>query len=145
MPIPPTMRKYARLIKDLRTVEARVRALKKDIDQLEPTIREQFTEAGVQRMNVDGVTLYVRRQLWAYPGEGGQEAACRALRRAHHGDMVREAYNVNTLSAWVRERAKAAGLEDAPLADIIRKAVPKSLQAVLNITEKVTIGAQQSK
>lgn len=82
-------------------------ATNKDISALEAVLLEQFAEDGIQSIKTqDGPTVYLQVQLWARP-IGGRENAMEALRLAGLGDLVEETVNLQTLSAWCRERLKS--------------------------------------
>jgi hypothetical protein len=134
--------RFAALTKQKRDLETSLRAVNQSLDAEQEPLREAFLDAGIQRMNVQGVTLYVHRQLWVGAGDGGQEAACKALRRARLGEFVGERFNSSTVSAYFREKAQAAGLNNAPLEEIVRKVVPKSLRGVLTLDQRILIRGQ---
>mgnify|MGYP003433410470 FL=1 len=87
---------------------------------------------GMQSAKVDGMTLYVNRQLWAHPVDGDYPSACEALRQAHLGDLVQERFNVQTLSSWVRERDK----DGEPL--------PAAFAGRIEVAEVFRLGARRA-
>lgn len=99
--------KWKRRAKDeLAAAEARCK-------ELEPQALERMTEAGITKVTACGMTLYIHRQLWARPAARDDEdtdaaygRACEALREAGLGSYVSERFNVNSLSALFRERAR---------------------------------------
>lgn len=86
------------------------------LDALEEPLREEMSELGMANTRVNGLTVYIHRQLWASAAKrevtlpdgttemvGDNEAACDALIAAGHAEFVHPAFNTNTVSAWVRE------------------------------------------
>jgi hypothetical protein len=80
---------------------------------LEPQAMERMQDAGISKVTANGITLYIHRQLWARPAAGEGEdtdaaysRACAALRKAGLESYVSERFNVHSLSALFRERAR---------------------------------------
>ena len=80
--------------------------IRRDLDELEPGLIEQFADDGIRNVNLNGHTVYVQAQLWASPVEGDYERACDALVEAGLAEFVGRRFNSNTLSAWVREHVR---------------------------------------
>jgi hypothetical protein len=103
-------------------LEARRKELEQEIDtikaeaaELEQSLMPEFEQEGVDRISVDGRTVYVERKLWAKAKNGDKQAVCTALKRARLGDFVQLSYNSNSLSGFIREldregRAMSPGL-----------------------------------
>ena len=89
-------------------VEGQLDATKARLAELEESLLDQFTEAGVQRITVGADTVWLQRQLWTNPKDGDRERAILALQQAGLGDLVQTKtdYNTNTFNAWVREQEK---------------------------------------
>jgi len=78
---------------------------------LQEALVEEYQQQGLQRMTVDGVTIYLAEEIWA----GGmktvingietvdRQGTCNALIDAGYPEFVKVDFNVNTVSAWVRE------------------------------------------
>lgn len=120
--------RYAELRQQAKALEAEAEALKAEADLLETELLEEFAEAGVPRMTINGRTVYVHRQLWAKrEADVDMAQACKALIDAGVGQFVTESYNSQTLSAWMRDLEKA----DTPL--------PPELDGILTSTEKFSL------
>lgn len=100
-------RRYAALVARKRELEAELRAIQDQLNEMEPALVEGFVEAGVQHLRVDGQTIYLQQEIWASPTDGDYDALCDALVRAGLGDMVVRRVHHQTLTAWVRELRKA--------------------------------------
>ena len=113
------LKRFVELEKERREVETRLKSIKEEAKSLTEAILGDFEEAGMTKATIDGVTVYVQRTLWAKALEGDYERACEALRQAGLDVYVHERFNVNSLSAFVRERDKAG----EPLPDAFKGAV----------------------
>lgn len=117
------LRNYTTLDRRRRELKAELAEVEDQVRQLQETLLNEFEQAGMSSIRQDGTTVYVHRQLWCNPKDGDYLRACRALRDAGLGDMVTERFNLNSVSAWVREQEKE-GAE-----------IPEVLQDALNINE----------
>ncbi len=104
-------------IKEYVAMRDRQRQLKADhdsvkdrADAMEQELLEQFSSNSIDRMTVDGHTVYLHRQTWAHAAEGADIVA--ALKDAGLAHMVAERVNSSTLSAYVRELQREG--EDLP-------------------------------
>ena len=118
------IRRYAEGITRKRSLEGELNALKEELEPLEAAILEDFAADGIDsiRLSVNQL-VYLQRQLWAHAVDGNYPRAVRALRRAGLKDLVDQRFNVNTLSAWCRER-DAAG-----------QALPKTFTGAIEVAQ----------
>lgn len=120
--------RYAALRQQAKALVTEAEELTAEADRLEAELLEEFAEAGVPRLTINGRTVYVHRQLWAKrEAEVDMAQACSALIDAGLGQFVAPTYNSQTLSAWMREQEKS----DTPL--------PPELDGILTSTEKFTL------
>lgn len=106
------LRRYKELREAQATSEAEAKAIKEEANKLEAELVDEFAEAGVQNINVDGKTIYLHRSVFAQRCAGvTAEDVKAALIAAGASDLVTETVNANTLSAWVRELTED---DDAP-------------------------------
>ena len=110
-----TLREFVFLSKRKEELESNLENVKKRLGELKVELSEQFVNAGVQNVQVDGKKVYLARNLWARFITGDSEAeaemAVRRLREHNLGWMVKPGVNSQTLSAWVREREAEMGLD----------------------------------
>lgn len=129
-------KKVGDLIARKRSLEDDLRAVKDEIESLEPELLNEFLEAQMDRLQVPvgtgKITLYIHRIMWAKPKDGDREAVVATLKRCGLSDLVSENYNSSTLSAYVRER----------LAD--GEALQPTLDAVIETEEVVSIRGRRS-
>lgn len=86
---------------------------KKLADEAEAALVEAFATEGVQSVNIDGRTVYRRKDLIVSKAAGvATDSVIEAVRAAGWGALIGENYNAQTLKATVREcreRAAEAG------------------------------------
>lgn len=123
---------YADLTARKRTLEADLKATQAAIDALEPGLLNWYAETGTSSIKANGATVYLHRQLWARPADGDWDRAVTAAKDAGLGDLVQERFNLNTMSAWVRER-EAAG-----------EALPASFEGAISVAEEFSLRVRRS-
>ena len=127
------VRTYVRLRRRQAELSSESDTIKEEADGIEQELLEEFATDGVQSMNVDGVTVYLNRQLWAGLEEGVSKSdAMEALRRAGLDHFISEAYNTSTLSGWLRDLER----EDEQL--------PPELEGVIKSTERYSLRTRRS-
>jgi hypothetical protein len=124
------LQEFVDLENDRRDLELRLKQIKERRQELEEKLLSQFEESGVQSMRVNGMTVYMHRQLWANHN-GDKETTVQALRASGLGDMIYETFNSQTLSAWVRE------MED------IDTEIPEAVRPHLKLSERFSIRTQR--
>ena len=98
---------YIRLTGEKRGLDDKLASVKRGLEVIEAVLLEQFATDGLQSVKAaDGTTAYLHSQLWARPLVEWPVAVA-ALRTAGLADLVEERCNLNTLSAWCREREKS--------------------------------------
>jgi hypothetical protein len=143
------VRKFIELDEQKRTHEGALEKVKKQLALLETELMARFEHSGMQRLNVDGVTVYLHRQIWAKAANGDHVTATHALKEVGLGHMVEERFNAQTLSAWVRERKREteeALRDDDPnhkpvvlAPEELRKVLGEPLTSALDISEKFSL------
>lgn len=106
-PFQVRLARYAELSKQRKLREAEVENIMEEMKQLEAELLPQFEQLGMQSSKVAGVTIYIARELWASALDGDHDKANKALEEAGLGNLILPRFNVQTLSAYVRELDKA--------------------------------------
>lgn len=132
--------RFAELETRKKELEAELNEVKKELDEIggeNGYLLDQMIQAGVEKLNVNGRTLYIHRQLWAGAVDGDYDAACDGLEEAGLGDYVQRRFNVHSLSAYFRERYN----ED----DVIEpeEIIPEPLKGKVSLIEKVKIRSRK--
>jgi len=125
------LRKYIKLSNEIRANEDEAERLKEDKAEIERRVLASMEKAGIQSINQDGFTVYVRRELWASaPGPEGIEA----LRSAGYEEFIRENVVTQSLSAFLRERARENPLVPGQPLELL---VPEDIRHAVKVSEKI--------
>lgn len=118
------LKKFVSLTKQKKSMEEELKDIQSELDRLESLLISFFEEQGIQKISVDGRTVYIRRQLWMKQNEGtDKQAACNALKQAGLEDFVKENFNVQTISSYARELDQQG------------EKIPTSLKKYFNVDE----------
>jgi hypothetical protein len=125
------VKRAVRLRKDREAIKVKLAKVETQLAAIEPKVLEWLQENGFPRISHDGVTLYIRRELWASLAEGVEiEFLKDAIAATGHDPalIVRERANAQTLSAFVREF------------DARGEPLPNSLAAAVKVSETFKLG-----
>ena len=126
------LHKFVDLETKRRELDREHKRVKEQCAETEARLLKEFEAAGMESAKVDGMTVYLHRQLWASPGEAGRDAVVVALKETGMDQYVSENYNANSLSAFVREMENT------------EQALPEQLANVLKVVEKFSLRTRQS-
>ncbi len=99
-----SLRRFIRLDKLKRALKADLDKVKADLDALEPVVLRYMERNKMQKATVDGLTAYIKRELWAKrPPDVTTEEMCAGLKACGREAFVKEVANMQTLSGWIRE------------------------------------------
>jgi len=128
------VKKRVKLKTEKDAAEAALKRITDEIAEIDPIVVEFFQRHGVDKETIDGVTVYLRRELWAGREENvDMPTACAALQEAGLPDYVEPRFNTNSLSAYARELDRQG--------TTIVEAHP-ALQGKIKISEVFKIGAR---
>jgi hypothetical protein len=126
------LKRFVALEERRKELEGEIDRIKAQAAELESALMPQFEQAGIERVSVDGRTVYIERKLWAKAKYGDKAAVCKALKRCRLGSFVEESYNSNSLSGLIREW------------DSEEKPLPPSLREVLEVSEVFRLRTRRS-
>jgi hypothetical protein len=127
------LRKFSALKQRISETEALAKELRAEATELEQHILDDFADEGVNKISVDGQTIYMRREIWARrPKEIDQEQMAQGLMGAGLDYLVSSKVNLQGLSAYARELDSAG--ED----------LPSGLDRVVNVDEIFRLGVRRS-
>jgi len=140
------LKEFVALEKEKAGIKARLKVIESRLGQLDESITKQFVEDGVQSMRIDDRTVYLHRDIYASPKEGeGRPAVVEALKACDLSQYIKEDYNANSLTAFVREMVREAEeqarLENRVLDDPAA-AVPAGLASKLNISTVFSVSSR---
>lgn len=122
-------------------LDAQLKSVRGELSTLEPAVKDVFVEGGIKRHTAQGVTLFIHRQLRA--NAPAVEGLRTAFEEAGLGDLVQDRVNANTLSAWLRERAREESEGEVSETDDPNLLVPPNLRNYVNVTQEVSIRAKK--
>jgi vacuolar-type H+-ATPase subunit I/STV1 len=132
------LRGFVSLENRKKDLDAELKSVKQQLDDLEEALVPQFIEDGVQRMTVDGRTVSIQQDVYASP-LNDREDVVDALKQSELGQYVAENYNTNSLTAFVREvkrdvELRAQSENRMYTEDDVRSALPEPLGRALKIS-----------
>jgi vacuolar-type H+-ATPase subunit I/STV1 len=132
------LRGFVSLENRKKDLDAELKSVKQQLDDLEEALVPQFIEDGVQRMTVDGRTVSIQQDVYASP-LNDREDVVDALKQSELGQYVAENYNTNSLTAFVREvkrdvELRAQSENRMYTEDDVRAALPEPLGRALKIS-----------
>jgi hypothetical protein len=87
-------------------LEARVKVIIREVAELQPQLKQYFDlNPERQSVTINGYTVKMEHNIWA-KSKTEKEEGCAALKRAGLSQFVSETFNLNTISAYVRELAE---------------------------------------
>ena len=98
------MKRYAQLENEIEKVEAQLKKLKSQKALMEETIMDDFVNTGIDKLTIMGRTIFTSTLVVAKYGD--REQAADALKAAGLGVYLKENFNANSLSAYVRTQIK---------------------------------------
>jgi len=130
MTLDPGFAKFAELTAAKRELEAELAGLKSELAELNERLPDLMVEQGIDKITVDGYTLYPSSRNWARAKAGSEQALKDALEARGFGDIVKP--NSVSLSAlW----------NDYDGGD---EGVPEWLSEITEINTKITLKARRA-
>lgn len=124
------MRTFAALARERSELNARLKLVEAQMQELAPQIADFLEEHGKEYgKNIDGMTVYTTYRLWARPKDNDLARLVEALRRTHWRELIHETVNIPELSKLVKEALSDAARAGVPE----REALPGDLFDVLDI------------
>ena len=124
--------RYGELYERKRELEATLKAISDELAGLEPVVQDKMLQDGITSAKLQsGMLLYQQRMLWARAKDGDRAATAAGLKRIGLADFVHEDFNVNSLSAYVRELDKTG------------ESRPDGFDEIVQVDEEYRIRARQ--
>lgn len=82
--------------------EAELKDLKSSTESLKTEMLKHMEKTGTSKISMRKRTLYLHRQMWASVATNPEKALA-ALKNAHLDYLVKEGYNLSSVSAYFRE------------------------------------------
>lgn len=132
------MREFVKTDSAIKSHEDEVDMLKKRREHLQKILDMEFVKNGLQNVNVDGKTVFRRKDIRVWKKEGiSTEAVCEALHKVGLSDLVKPGYNPSSLAAFVRELDRRESPED--------RVIPTELAEVVDRVEQYSLVVKSSR
>ena len=99
------LKRFVELKNKLKDFEAITDTLKDEVKVLEAAIVEDFATAGIDKITINGQTIFIQKQIWAKV-EDKQKAIDMLKASEYYNHYIYETYNVQQISAVIREYIK---------------------------------------
>lgn len=105
MPTDQVLKRYVELETEKRRLDDELDAVKKEMGVLESDVLEYFAEMGYDNVRFRdlGMTAFLKKTTRANVAPEDKDAAATALEACGYGDIIKATFNMNSLSALVRE------------------------------------------
>ncbi len=134
------LRTYARLDKEKRAAEAKLKKVKSEIEACEPRVKSFFEKMGVSKFTIEGITIYLNRQLWVgRQDDVSHNDVAAAMKKAGLSEYCGPRLNTQSFSAFVRELQGEGS--DTP-EELVKK-LPAPLQGIIKISEVFKINTRK--
>ncbi len=134
------LRQWTDAYKQAKALEAEMKALNERMAQLEGPILEGLEVAEINRLSMDGLTIFRQEQLWVKTGpDATPQMVAEALKKAKMPEFT--TFNSASLSSFLREQAASVAWEEP---EDLLTLLPKPLRAVVQITNKTSLRARKS-
>lgn len=127
--------RFVSLEHEKRDLEERLEEIKQEMNRLQETILERWSDVGQKAAKIRGYTVYVASDFWCTKRPGvDTEEVCRRLEAVGLGNLVSPSYSAQSLKAWVRER-----LAEVPEGSDPSQFVPDEIAEVLQWGENIRL------
>ena len=99
------LKRFVELKNKVKEFEAVTDTLKDELKTLEAAIIEDFATTGIDKITINGQTIFIQKQIWAKV-EDKQKAIDMLKASEYYNHYVYETYNVQQISAVIREYIK---------------------------------------
>ena len=128
---------FVTLTERKRDLERELRVIKDQIAPVEKRLLDRFAAEGLPgvRHGRTGRMVSITRQIWARAANGDKAAAAQALSQCPDtATFVEPSFNVNSLSAYFREKARDAAQAGDPVTDL-QQLLPEQLRGAIALTD----------
>ena len=111
-----------------RAIKARESQINARLAKINDQAVNTMIDSEIKNLNVKGRIIFVNKDIYAkVPDTSSKEQVCNLLRDFGYGDLIKNTYNANSLSALLREIIKENG------------ELPKEFDGILGTSERLTI------
>lgn len=99
------LKRFVELKNHQKELDTQIDTIKDELKTLEAAIIEDFATAGIDKITINGQTIFIQKQIWAKV-EDKQKAIDMLKASEYYNHYVYETYNVQQISAVIREYIK---------------------------------------
>lgn len=115
------IKRFIQLLKEKKDLAKRTKEVNEALDWIEPEIRLHFADQGIEKITKDGMTIFIRRQLFARKCEiddlpVSDQACIEALKAAGMENFYEQKMKQGALNAYFKELEE----EELPIPDALQ-------------------------
>ena len=127
-------------------LKARMAELSDERDRLDRDIRETWLDTMTRSQTIGDDLVYTRRDYWAQVTADNRAAAAEAMSKEPGWEHLPKPHIFpQSLTAFVRERAIAAGLDGAPPEDWEALLLPETLKPLVQIGRRSNLRVKKAR
>jgi|TARA_Y100000310_G_scaffold340907_1_gene438267 hypothetical protein len=139
-----TVKRFAILNDEKKSLDKQLADVKAQMKSLEPSVIEYFERQGMQSANVEGSTVYLRRELWAGKADDvTNDQMHTAVIGTEWEGAVAPRMNTQTMSAFMRE-IEAQMKAEGTMPNDLQHVIPEPLRPFLKLNELFKLGVRKS-
>jgi hypothetical protein len=126
-------------------LKADLKAVDEEIAQISDAVADEFVNAGIQRVRLDGHTVYMACDRWPKV-KGEKFALTECMKKNGLGDFVKEDFNTQSLRGVVNEWINTRLAELTPDERVgfdVNNAIPEVFREHLGVSEVYTVKSQR--
>jgi len=100
-------------------LEENLKIVKAKLASIEPVLMDNFVEDGLTSAKIDGLNVYIHKQIWAKYDD--KEKAIAVLKTTGYNEYVSETFNTQSVSSLLRELDAEGKNPDDIFAGVITK------------------------
>ena len=120
------LKEFAKLTTQKEEFKIELNRIQQRLKDLDEPIQDMLLDNGIDRITIDGRTIFIRSDVWAKVLSSKEEVVT-ALREAELDEYVVTGFNTQSISAYIREQL-ASG-----------EPLPKALNGHLTSTEVLSV------
>jgi len=141
------VREWLTLYEEKKNLDEQLITVKAKLAKMDDSIKEEFSQAAVDKISLDGRTIYIACDRWPKAKNGNSELTAWALKEFGYGSVVKETFNALTLRGLTNEMVRTY-LADLPDSEKVsfqsNDAIPEALKPYLEISDVYSVKARKA-
>jgi len=134
------VRRFIGLRQRKATLQAELKEVNDELNAIGSDLVEQFLQDGIQNINIDGQTVYIRRRVWARIDKANSPDFIYETLKNHGMDHMMTV-NSNSLAAFIREQEE---LYEPLNIDDLHNKLPADLDKLVQFGEVYSLTSRKS-